>query len=168
MNHDIVNQAYPMTDDEIKSHIDDYRLEGFTWHHIAESLHRNDKWLYRWKINNDYVDPRREVTDEELDELVHSYVVDHPERGNVMVLSCLAADNILVTRNRVRQSIHRVDPINVAIRKRKRIHRVHYQVAGPHHLWHCDGNHKLKDFHLVIHGAIDGFSRSIIYLLLQR
>jgi hypothetical protein len=79
-------------------------------------------------------------------------------------MSCLAADGVHVTRARVRESIHRVDPINVEIRKRKRIHRVQYRVAGPHHFWHCDGNHILKDFHLVIHGAIDGFSRAIIYL----
>ena len=49
-------------------------------------------------------------------------------------------------------------------RKQKRIKRRVYNVQGPHHLWHLDGNHKLKDFHLVIHGCIDGFSRNVIYL----
>ena len=49
-------------------------------------------------------------------------------------------------------------------RRRQRIKRRVYNVKGPHHLWHLDGNHKLKDFHLVIHGCIDGFSRNVIYL----
>ena len=49
-------------------------------------------------------------------------------------------------------------------RRHQRIKRRVYNVKGPHHLWHLDGNHKLKDFHLVIHGCIDGFSRNVIYL----
>ncbi len=38
-----------------------------------------------------------------------------------------------------------------------------YNVEGPHHLWHVDGNHKLIKFNLVIHAGIDGFSRTIVY-----
>ena len=29
---------------------------------------------------------------------------------------------------------------------------------------HCDGNHKLIKWRLVIHGGIDGYSRTIVYL----
>jgi hypothetical protein len=37
-------------------------------------------------------------------------------------------------------------------------------VEGPHHLWHLDGNLKLSHFHLVIHAAIDGFSRLATFI----
>ena len=31
-------------------------------------------------------------------------------------------------------------------------------------MWHVDGNHKLIRWRFVIHGGIDGFSRTIVYL----
>jgi len=46
----------------------------------------------------------------------------------------------------------------------RRIMRRIYQVAGPHHLWHHDGHHKLIRYGLVTHGCIDGDTRLIIYL----
>lgn len=39
-----------------------------------------------------------------------------------------------------------------------------YNVAGPHHLWHHDGHHKLIRYGLITHGCVDGFSRTVIYL----
>ena len=35
---------------------------------------------------------------------------------------------------------------------------------GPNDTWHVDGNDKLKSFGFYIHGAIDGFSRKILWL----
>lgn len=34
-----------------------------------------------------------------------------------------------------------------------------YNVPGPYHLWHLDGHHKVKRYHLVTHAAIDGCTR---------
>lgn len=39
-----------------------------------------------------------------------------------------------------------------------------YSVPGPNSLWHIDGLHALIRWRFVIHGAIDGFSRLIVYL----
>ena len=44
------------------------------------------------------------------------------------------------------------------------IQRRVYHSNGPNHTWHVDGNHKLIRWRLVIHGGIDGFSRTIVYL----
>ena len=44
------------------------------------------------------------------------------------------------------------------------INRRIYQVNGPNSLWHIDGHHKLMNRHFVIHGDIDGFSRTVLYL----
>ncbi len=39
-----------------------------------------------------------------------------------------------------------------------------YSVAGPNSLWHLDGHHSLINWGFVVHGAIDGFSRLIVFL----
>lgn len=64
-------------------------------------------------------------------------------------------------RSRLRSSIHRVCGTS---RVSQPIYRRTYSVAGPNALWHLDGNHKLIRWRLVIHGAIDGFSRLITFL----
>lgn len=48
--------------------------------------------------------------------------------------------------------------------KRSVLHVADYNVGGPNHLWHLDGYHKLIKWGFVIHGCIDGFSRSIVFL----
>ena len=39
-----------------------------------------------------------------------------------------------------------------------------YSVDGPSSLWHIDDNHKLIKWRFVVHGGIDGFSQTIVYL----
>ncbi|MEM9091310.1 MAG: hypothetical protein AAGC93_21535, partial [Cyanobacteria bacterium P01_F01_bin.53] len=43
-----------------------------------------------------------------------------------------------------------------------------YTVKGPNHLWHADGNDKLKRYGFCIYGCIDGFSRKVIWLSCTR
>ena len=61
----------------------------------------------------------------------------------------------------MRQSISRITGRQVM---NSPIQRRTYSVAGPNALWHLDGNHKLIKWRLVIHRAIDGFSRMITFL----
>ena len=58
----------------------------------------------------------------------------------------------------------RVDPINVSMRRMRVIHRRTYNVPGPNALWHIDGHHSLIRWRMVIHGAIDVYSRLITYM----
>ena len=76
----------------------------------------------------------------------------------------LAREGVRVQRARLRGSIHRIDPINTAIRRSVAIQRRVYHSNGPNHTWHVDGNHKLIRWRLIIHGGIDGFSHTIVYL----
>ena len=39
-----------------------------------------------------------------------------------------------------------------------------YHSEGPNAVWHIDGNHKLIKWRLVIHGGIDGYSRTVVFL----
>ena len=76
----------------------------------------------------------------------------------------LASRDIKVPRQRLRQSLQRVDPLGVSVRKCKAIYRRVYSVSRPLALWHFDGNHKLIRWRFVIHGCVDGFSRIPVYL----
>ena len=75
----------------------------------------------------------------------------------------LAARGIIVPRVRVRASI-RVDPQSTQLRRSVTIRRRTYHVEGPNVVWHVDGNHKLIRWRMVIHGSIDGYSRSVTFL----
>ena len=80
------------------------------------------------------------------------------------IIGQLRSQRITVLRERVRQSLRRVDPAGIEYRARKVLHRRIYRVSSPNSLWHCDGYHKLIRWKFVIHGAIDGYSRLIVYL----
>ena len=80
------------------------------------------------------------------------------------MLSCFRERKIYVTREKLRDSVNRVFPSDRQLRLAKSIRRRQYNVDGPHHLWHVDGNHKLIRYNLVIHAGIDGFSRAVMFI----
>jgi len=72
--------------------------------------------------------------------------------------------NLKVRRNTVLQILRLADPNGIHTRKQRRFRRRKYTVPGPNFLWHFDGYDKLKPFGFAVHGAIDGFSRHILWL----
>src|SRR5436853_6177757 len=79
-------------------------------------------------------------------------------------MGLLRSQGIRIPRQRLRDSLQRVDTFGVLNRWSNIISRRKYQVAGPNALWHIDGNHKLIRWKFVIHGGIDGFSRMVTFL----
>ena len=71
---------------------------------------------------------------------------------------------LVTTREVVRHVLRIFDPEGVQVRSRHRLRRRVYRCKGPNYLWHIDGYDKLKPFGFCIHGAIDGFSRRILWL----
>ena len=69
-----------------------------------------------------------------------------------------------VRSNDVLEYLRELDPQGVSERKRKRMKRRNYVSPGPNFTWHLDGYDKLKPFGFCIHGAIDGYSRRILWL----
>lgn len=69
-----------------------------------------------------------------------------------------------VKKEDVRLILNELDPRGVELRKARRLHRRNYFSKGPNYIWHFDGYDKLKPFGICINGAIDGFSRKIIWL----
>ena len=76
----------------------------------------------------------------------------------------LAHRGVIVSRARLRASIHRVDPDNTALRRSIVVRRRVYHASGPNAVWNIDGNHKLMRWQIVIHGGIDEYSRTVVHL----
>ena len=71
---------------------------------------------------------------------------------------------LVVDKETVRELLKILDPDGVAARSKHRLRRRQYITKGPNHLWHIDGYDKLKPFGFCVHGAIDGYSRRIMWL----
>ena len=105
-----------------------------------------------------------DITNEDLDDLVKEIVTRLPACGIRSIQTLLKVNGVILQRERVRESIHRVDPLGLETRLRRTLHHQQYNVASPNALWHIDGYHKLIRWRLIIHGGIDGYSRVPVYL----
>ena len=143
------------------------RSLGFKWKHISDML-----LVSRWTIRRRVIEYGIEettgftnMTDAELDGLVQQFMQEHGSLiGCSMISGHLRSLGLRVQRQRVRESIVRVDPVNVRVRWASVIYRRAYSVPGPNSLWHLDGHHSLVYWGFVVHGAIDGFFRCIVFL----
>ena len=81
----------------------------------------------------------------------------------LMHLKCIQ-EGLTVTQNDVRLLMHLLDPEGIDLRSRRRLKRRKYYSRGPNFTWHFDSYDKLKPYGICINGAIDGFSRSVIWL----
>lgn len=104
------------------------------------------------------------ITDLELDTYTREINSLFPRCGVNLMLGRLRSSGIIVQRERVRESLRRIDPTGVVARCRRSLHRRVYSVPSANALWHIDGYHKLIRWRFVIHGGIDGFSRLVTYL----
>ncbi|KAG9262439.1 hypothetical protein AMEX_G24213 [Astyanax mexicanus] len=105
-------------------------------------------------------------SDAELDCLIVKIKESMPHAGYRLVKGCLQAKGHRVQWERVRASMHRVDTVGILCRLNQLgcVVRRTYSVPGPKSLMHIDTNHKLIRYNIVIFGAVDGFSRKIMYL----
>ena len=76
----------------------------------------------------------------------------------------LSDHGVVIDRETVRCIIKGLDPEGVEIRSKRRFRRRRYVASGPNFIWHLDGYAKLKLHGFCIHGAIDGYSRLILWL----
>ncbi|CAI5672224.1 uncharacterized protein LOC112846667 [Oreochromis niloticus] len=120
-----------------------------------------------YKLLQDYnisVSKFNVISDHELEQIVSQIKTEHPHVGEVMLMGHLRSKNIVVQRWRVRESLRRVDSAGVLSRRRTAVARRVYSVPHPNFIWHIDGNHKLIRWKFVVHGAIDGYSRMLMFL----
>ncbi|KAF7343958.1 hypothetical protein MVEN_01685000 [Mycena venus] len=107
-----------------------------------------------------YTGPLSEISDEDLDSLILRLRSHFRRAGLAMLDGMLRRLGHRVPRERVRQSLLRIDPVR-RIFERIHIRRRIYSVPGPNSLWHHDGQHGLIRWGIIIHGFIDGYSRLI-------
>jgi hypothetical protein len=83
------------------------------------------------------------LTDTELMHKVLESKAILPRLGAVYLQGHLRAQGLTVQRWRIRQMLRALDPAGSASRKKDKLKRREYKVAGPNSLWHADGLHKL-------------------------
>ena len=104
------------------------------------------------------------LSGQELDAILISIKQAHPNDGEILMRGHLTRMGIRVSRQELHNSIHRTDHANSVARGHSLIRRRVYSVPYPNYIWHLDGHHKMIRWRFVIHAAVDGFSRTIIYL----
>ena len=105
-----------------------------------------------------------EITNGDLDDLVKGIVTRLPACGKRSIHTLYKVNGMILQRERVRESIRRVDLLGLETRLRSTLHHQQYNIASPNALWHIDGYHKLIRWQVVIHGGIDGYSQVPVYL----
>ncbi len=75
---------------------------------------------------------------------------------------------LILSRNKVQHLLKALDPEGAEERQRRKLKRRTYSSHGPNDCWHVDGYDKLKPFGFPIHGAIDGYSRRVLWLVVGR
>ena len=101
------------------------------------------------------------ITDHELDIVVRRYKRLQPQVGLRYMIGHFRRHGIRIQKERIRLSLARVDRLGQALRNHHAIDRRVYEVPRPNALWHLDGHHKLIRWGIVIHGIVDGYSRTV-------
>ncbi len=71
---------------------------------------------------------------------------------------------ICIPKHVVRHALTILDPDGVKRRKNRKFIKRDYVNPGPNFMWHSDSYDKLKPYGICINGAIDGYSRRILWL----
>jgi hypothetical protein len=140
------------------------RETGMKWSKIAECLNVSERTLYSRVHEYDIHGTFSDISNTELDKVLGDILSITPRVGESHIRGSLRSKGKLVQRWRVRERLHILDPVGRAVRKSQAIQRRVYNVPAPNCLWHVDSNHKLIGWRIVIHGCVDGYSRTINYL----
>lgn len=102
-----------------------------------------------------------DVSDATLGKMIRLYKRTRPRTGLRFITGYLKANGLKVQKERVRLLVREIDGLGQLLRNHRTVDRREYRVPRPHSLWHMDGHHKLIRWGIVIHGMIDGFSRTV-------
>jgi len=128
-------------------------------------IHWNTLCFYLKKYKIDY--QHTPISDGDLDLLVKHFRSTKPQTGLRYLSGSLRRHGLHIQRQRIIESLCRVDPLGRVLRYRTTVHRRQYQVSRPNALWHMDGHHKLIHWGIVIHGIVDGYCRTVCAISFQ-
>lgn len=109
----------------------------FTWTKIAQLLGVSRSTLYR-RLEEEEISTSMtytDIDDRELDQLVYRIKLAHPYDGERLLARHLISEGVMIPRARLRDSIHRVDPVNTALRRSVVVRRRVYYAEGPNYVW---------------------------------
>ena len=153
MNGNPGRPSYELSKEQLQSLVD----LGFNTTQMKNLLHVSKRTVERrLALYSISAQSYSMITDADLDEVVSEIKRFNPNCGSKKLFGYLAARGIRVRRQRLRDSLQRVDPVGVALRRCTAIRRRKYSVSSPLSLWHFDGNHKLVGWRFVVHGCVDG------------
>ena len=128
---------------------------------ISISIRTFHRLLQEYGLKRKSID----LSTNEVIEMVYKEIQEFGEnRGYRSVYQHLIEKGIQIPANVVRIAMKELDPVGVERRLKNGLKRRKYKVNEPNDVWHIDGNDKLEPFGFCIHGAIDGFSRKLIWL----
>ena len=111
----------------------------------------------------------RTLSNDVISQLIQREIQGHHMRGYRGIWHLLKTSyNISVTRDSVMKLLKEIDPVGSEMRRARTLRRRKYISPGPNAVWHADGCDKLKPYGFPIHGAIDGFSRRVLWLNVTR
>lgn len=97
--------------------------------------------------------------------LLHELAGSSRNMGYRLMRRRLLTDHdIIASSETVRLALSVLDAEGVLARSRRCLHRRAYSNKGPNFAIHMDGWDKLKPFGISIHGAVDGYSRRVLWL----
>lgn len=129
-------------------------------HLLGIHCHTLNHYLRQYNVHHSFSN----LTDAELDTLVHTYKRNKPESGIWYLVGFLRAHGFRVQNCHVLESTHRVDGLDCALQWQTAIRHRKYKSSHPNALWHCDGHHKLILWGIV-HGFVDSYCRTVcVYL----
>lgn len=133
-------------------------------HHISISVRTLQRILARNNLYRRQRESTLSVVVSEIEKLHRLGYVCNGYRSLWKILNTCCG--VRVTQETVRIVLRIMDPDGVRLRKIHRLRRRAYFNCGPNFLIHMDGYDKLLPYGFPIHGAIDGFSRKILWLRL--
>ena len=121
-----------------RDQIEVLRSIGYSWTRIADTLGisartlRNRRHEFGMAVGDATYD---DLNDGQIDEIVTSILRVTPRAGQSMIAGAVRQRGIVLQRHRIRDSIHRVNPVATALRRRYHITRRRYNVGQPNALW---------------------------------
>lgn len=123
--------------DVTQEQIEYLRYLSFSWTSICSMLGISRMTLYRRKREYGISSVNCSMSDTELDTCLREIRKELPYSGEKIVIGRLRSMHCCVPRNRVRESLRRIDPLNAPLRWIGSHHRRRpYSVPGPNSLWH--------------------------------
>ena len=113
------------------------REERFRWVDVARILGLSPITLRRRRKEPEMPvsDNFDDIPDNVLDNLVSGIIHVTPQAGRHLVQGALRSGGFRIQRERIRESIVRVDPIIATLRNARRVVRRRYHVPSPNALW---------------------------------